>query len=79
MIDLDKIFEALDELRRDPDLEFLAICERVARRFDVPQAFIEACYDSLDGVELNEDKWEPVINGEGSFRDGFWFEDDEEE
>lgn len=78
MIALDEIFEALVELRRKPDTEFLEICESVARRFDVPQDFVEVCYDSLDGVRLDEDKWEPVILGEGSFRDGFWFEDDEE-
>ena len=40
MIALDEIFEALVELRRKPDTEFLEICECVARRFDVPQAFI---------------------------------------
>lgn len=76
MIALDEIFEALVELRRKPDTEFLEICECVARRFDVPQDFIEACYDSLDGVPLDEDKWEPVILGEVSFRDG-WFDDED--
>ena len=62
MIDLDEVIEAI-EAYRDRELEFLDTCERVARKFDVPQDFVEALYDSLDGVPLDEDKWEDVIHG----------------
>lgn len=72
MIDLDEILEALEDCR-DRELEFLDTCERVARKFNVPQDFVEALYDSLDGVEFNEDEWEDVIRGGG------YEEDDEED
>ena len=71
MIDLDEILEALEDCR-DRELEFLDTCERVARKFNVPQDFVEALYDSLDGVEFDEDEWEDVIRGDDE-------EDDEED
>lgn len=72
MIDLDEILEALEDCR-DRELEFLDACERVARKFNVPQDFVEALYDSLDGVEFDEDEWEDVIRGDDEE------EDDEED
>lgn len=71
MIDLDEILEAIEDCR-DRELEFLDTCERVARKFNVPQDFVEALYDSLDGVEFDEDEWEDVIRGDDE-------EDDEED
>ena len=41
MIDLDEILEALEDCR-DRELEFLDTCERVARKFNVPQTFKES-------------------------------------
>lgn len=73
MIDLDEIIEAI-EACQEHGMEFLEICERVARVFEIPQDFVEAVYDSLDGVPLDEDKWEDVIHG-GDDED----EDDDDE
>lgn len=62
MLDLDLIIEAI-EACRDREWEFVDTCEYVSRKFNLPLDFIEAVYDSCDGVELDADKWWDVLQG----------------
>lgn len=65
---LNSLLEEIDACR-DKGLEFLETCERIARRYGIPQDFVEALYDSLDGVPLDEDKWQDALKGDDGFNE----------